>query len=86
MGASGGTAVAIVFALGAVVVWTGIYFVHKWTGRRGRQVGKTRGNYGRGMGRLAVQSGLLAIPGTLLTNPSHLIINAFFSSTKPTCL
>ncbi|XTI82943.1 hypothetical protein V2W45_1464323 [Cenococcum geophilum] len=30
MGAGGGTAVAIVFALG-------IYFVHKWTGRRGRQ-------------------------------------------------
>lgn len=36
MGAGGGTAVAIVFALGVVAVWTGIYFVHKWTGRRGR--------------------------------------------------
>jgi len=50
MGAGGSTAVAIVFAgiLGAVVIWTGIYFVYKWTGRRGRQVGTTRGNYGRG--------------------------------------
>ena len=43
MSAGEGTAVAIVFALG-------LYFVHKWTGRRGRQVDKTRGNYGRGLG------------------------------------
>ena len=50
MGAGGGTTVAIVFAFGVVAVWTGIYFVHKWTGRRGRQVGKTRRNYGRGAG------------------------------------
>lgn len=43
MGAGGGTAVAIVFALG-------IYFVHKWTGRRGRQVDKKKRKSRKGVG------------------------------------
>ena len=78
MGAGGGTAVAIVFAFGVVAVWTGIYFVHKWTGRRGRQVGKTRRNYERGLGPGCTER----TARTLLTSLSHFILNAFFSSTK----
>ena len=68
-------------------LWFGLEFISSINGRE-EEVDKltkqeeiTEGGWG-----LAVQSGLLAILGTLLTNLSHLILNAFFSSTKPAYL